>query len=177
MIVLMVLNDSGSYLIREIYENYKARLLVIARSYLGDRAEDAVHDAFVKLIEKYEGNFQELWEMPSSYFVAVVKNRSIDILRRERREIPIDDGTESLFTAEGPETAALQSDELERLTSLLKNLKPQYRQVLERKYIVDQTYDEIGADLSISAQGVYRLVKKAKDELKDLMEGVSPDDR
>lgn len=177
MIILMVLDYNGSNVVREIYERNKAKLLVTARSYLGDRAEDAVHDAFVKLIERYEGKLQELQGKDPSYFIAVVKNHSLDILKLERKELPVDeDDAGPIFTVESPEAEVELADELERMKFWLDRLKPQYRQALEYKYILGYSNAEIAEELSISPQTVYKRLDKAISGLKALMEGGLPVD-
>ena len=57
----------------------------------GPRAEDAVHDAFLKCIQHYD----ELRDRPESrvaaWLAVVVKNTALDMLRKDRRETPLED--------------------------------------------------------------------------------------
>jgi len=42
-----------------------------------ERGEDAVHDVFVKLIEKFENNPEDLRDKPGQYWVIMVRNHSL----------------------------------------------------------------------------------------------------
>ena len=51
-----------------------------------ERGEEAVHDVFVKIIEKYENNIGDLCDKPGRFFVIIVRNHSINVLKKERIE-------------------------------------------------------------------------------------------
>ena len=75
-----------------LYKQNRRQLHRLAAGLLGPgpRAEDAVHDGFVKLIQHYD----RLRDQPDSHLerwlLAVVRNRALDMLRKEARETELD---------------------------------------------------------------------------------------
>lgn len=50
-------------------------------------------------------------------------------------------------------------------------LRPKYRELLVLHYLEDMTAAELGQSLGLSASAVYRRLKKAKAQLRELLEG------
>ena len=81
----MLNKDPGRDRFVRLYTANHQQMLRLAVQILGPgpKAEDAVHDAFVKLIR----HFDQLWEKPedriSGWLAVVVKNSALDILRKE----------------------------------------------------------------------------------------------
>lgn len=172
MFIVLVLDENDNRIIQTIYIKNKKRLLNVAKSYLGHGAEDAVHDAFIKLIEKYDGKIEELCDKEDYFFVTIVKNHSIDIIRSEKHVELFDfEENESILIDEnGPEQIVESSDEERRILGLVDRLKPDYRQVLEYKYILEYTNTEIAQELSLSLSVISTRINRARNELKLLME-------
>lgn len=53
----------------------------------------------------------------------------------------------------------------------IAQLKPRYRELLVLHYLEDMSAEELGQSLGLSASAVYRRLKKAKAQLKELLEG------
>lgn len=53
----------------------------------------------------------------------------------------------------------------------LGRLKPKYREVLTLHYLENMNAEEIGQAIGISPSAIYRRLKKAKDQMKQLLEG------
>ena len=87
LVFISVLDSDGERaFIEALYNSLDKRLLYVASSYLGkEKGEEAVQDVFVKLIEKFQKNIYELGDKQAYYFVTIVKNHCIDILRKEGR--------------------------------------------------------------------------------------------
>ena len=79
--------------LRMVYERYYRRMLGQARRYLAaeERAEDAVHNAFLHLI----GHLERLRDLPEErlggYLSVAVRNECLTLLRRERPTVPLED--------------------------------------------------------------------------------------
>jgi len=173
MFLVLVLSEKDNSIIQVLYAKNKARLLNVAKSYLGSRGEDAVHDAFIKLIEKYDGRIHELCDKEDYFFVTIVKNHSIDIIRKENNIQAFNFAeTESvLIASEGnPEVAFNNSEAFERMLELVERLKPDYREVLECKLLLELTNAEIAEKLGVSRSVISTRINRARNELKILME-------
>lgn len=113
----------------------------------GPRAEDAVHDAFVKLIRHFNRLSGTPEERLSSWLAVVVKNAALDILRREQRETELDAGDWE---------PAIPADEggFHALVALIRGLPEDYRRVLELRFVAEWSLAEIAQELDLTEGAV-----------------------
>jgi RNA polymerase sigma-70 factor (ECF subfamily) len=153
-----------------LYNKHHAAMLYTARQILGkERAEEAVHDVFVHLLEKFEKNFSELCDKPALFFVVSVRNHSINLLRKERLDMT------SLETYDYvPDTRAdvafAEAEDAGGLVALIRALPPTSREILEYRYIMEYTNEEIAEILGISESAVSSRLSRAKAQLKAKLE-------
>ena len=162
-----------------LYEKYRYLMLKVAHDVLGDHylAEDAVHEAFIKVALNMgkvgDVNTQET----KRYLITITKNATIDIYRkrsiRMRREIFVDEVGEN----EVPLTY-VETDVDNRVLDILKNLPVKYRDVFLLKYSSKMDNDEI-ADLLKISEGTLRqrlargkeMIQEAVNNLEDRIDG------
>lgn len=163
--LLMIIIDDEKNVIAAVYQkNYKKMIYVASRILGENRGEEAVHDAFLTIIEKNLKNISELRDKPALYFVIVVRNHAINQAKRERDELELDE--EQVFSHElGPEELLVAKDSEEALVKLIRALKPSAREVLEYKYILGYSNYEIAQLMSKSQTAVSSQIDRAKKEL------------
>jgi len=173
MFLIFVLSEDETEILAKLYTNSFQRLLWVAQKYLGaDRAQDAVHDVFLKLTKNENGNFSKIRDKEEVYFVTIVKHHCIDIIRKESRT-PIDymdDDFIFIDTVSNPERLVEEQSQLDGLTTLIEHLIPNYRQILEYKYIIGYTNAEISKELGISISVVTTRLNRAKNKLKSIID-------
>jgi len=172
----MILSDDGQTIIANIYAKYYKRMVYVASQIVGeDLAEDAAHDALIKLMKRYDKNIELLADKPCQFFVIVVRNYSIDMLKKEHMKIvPFEDeflyGEHSLSSVGNPEDAVLNSESAERLADLIEKLTPATKKVLEYRFIEGYSNKEIAKMLEISQSVVSTRIEDSKKRLKALLE-------
>ena len=102
----------------------------------GPRAEDAVHDAFLKCIQHYD----ELRDRPESrvaaWLAVVVKNTALDMLRKDRRETPLEYlGWEA--------SAPADQGDFQALVAIIREMPEDYRRILELRFVAEWSLAEI----------------------------------
>lgn len=129
-----------------------------------------MQDAFLKLLEKYENNFEELCDKPGTFFVLVVRNHSIDSLKKAKvDEVYLDES--AVFETTGDlETNILREETKQQLVELVRTLKPEIRRVLEYRYALDYTNKEIAEELGISQSLVSTRLERGRKMLKEKIE-------
>jgi len=151
-------------------------MLYTASQILGiDRGEEAVHDVFTKIIDKFNGNYQILGDKPGLYFVVMVRNHSLNIVKREKMEfLPLEDELlkEDIFDSidNNPEEMLLEGEAIDKLTSLIRQLTPTMRQILEYRYIEGYSNIEIAEMLGTTQSAVSTAIHKARKRLQELLE-------
>lgn len=158
-----------------LYENYRRLLMYVACGILKDQylAEDAVHDAFLKVSQ----NMDKIGETDAletkRYLITVVKNSALDIYRKRKRQMQREVLVDELGECDAV-LSYLETDVDNRVLDILKNLPVKYRDVFLLKYSSRLENKEIAAILRIT-EGTVRqriargkvLVEKALKELEE----------
>lgn len=172
MFIIFILSEDEAAVLETLYINSWHRLIHVAEKYLGQsNAEDAVHDVFEKLLKRVEGNIDEICDKEEIYFVIIVKNHCIDVIRKESKEPIYFMDEEDIFVDESsnPFEIIFKNNQLDALTKLIQQLKPAYREILEYRYILGYDNSEIASQLDISASLVATRLERARKKLKLLI--------
>jgi RNA polymerase sigma-70 factor (ECF subfamily) len=162
-----------------IYDRYSAQVFGVAMAVTGRRraAEEATQDAFLSLwrtADRYNTDRGTL----KTWLLAMVRNRSIDWLRREARHdrgLEIDDALLGrLEAAERTDEQVAAREESRHARQLLISLPTKQRQVIELAYFKGLTHTEIAAEVGIplgTVKGRQRLaLAKMHEKLTSLPE-------
>ena len=156
---------------------YSDELVRFAFGYVKSEAaaEDVVSDSFATLFMKAKSFSED--DQLRAFLYKIVRNRSVDYLRRHRRELPLDavEGALSVSDAEG---RLLEKERDEALHRCLAQLPTQYREVLELTWFEEFSNEQVASILGKSAKQVYNLRARAKETLKTLLEqeGITRED-
>lgn len=132
----------------------------LAIQILGNRAdaEDAVHDAIATVLGK-PGAFDARKGPLSAWFLRIVRNRSIDLLRG-RKPTESADAVRSPDT--GPEQAAEQAERDHILEQALGSLEPAQREIIVLRDYIDLGYAEIAEILEIAPGTVMSRLHRSR---------------
>ena len=125
-------------------------------------AEDAVHDAMATALGR-PGAYNARRGPLKPWFLRIVRNRCIDLLRRRR---PADSSVEELVdSAVGPEQAAELADRDRVLKLALNALPPEQREIIVLRDYLDLSYAQIADVLEIAAGTVMSRLHRARVSL------------
>lgn len=147
----------------DLYENLKDDVQRYARSIANHayEADDLVQDAFMKAIK--EPNLAALpLHKQKAWFFRVVKNRMIDISRREKRLVSWED---DLDIAELP----VSSRNIE-MTEWLARLPQSQSDIVFKRFWLGMSSQEIGEQLGMPAATVRYKLQTAIKKLRKLWE-------
>lgn len=138
----------------------------LALQMLGDTddATDAVQDAFVKVLKKpgaYDANTGPL----TPWFLRVVRNHCIDMIRRRRPEDA--NGPELKDPGPGPEGSLEGVQRNRLLRHALATLSVEQRQIIVLRDYMDLSYAEIADVLEIAGGTVMSRLHRARMALKE----------
>lgn len=157
---------------RRLYHTHHKRMMRMAlRFFPKDQkaAEDAVHESFLKIIENFSKISEISWEELGPYVVTIVKNVSLNMLKKQKRLVLTDDWA-AFEQAEEP------SDGFGRLVALIRAMPETYRAVLEMRFVLEMEYREIAKVLGISESAVANRVSRGRKLLMEKLkkEGYEP---
>ena len=158
-------SDEDRELFVFIYEHYRARMEQTAIRILGlqSDAEDALQNAFMQVIRHFEKVYLIPREELIFWLISIVKNESLMILRKRKKEIQFENWDSVTETAE-------DVTNYNELVDLFRNLPETYRSVLEMKILLGYTDREIAEHLNISETAVRTRASRGRELLRKIME-------
>ena len=148
-----------------LYREHRQGLFSLALTVTRDpeRAEDAVHEAFVRLVERGVPEGAD----PAAYAFGAVRNAAVDQLRRRRPSA----GPASLYAVEedGPDRGVIADEEDRRLAAAVEALPDEEREVVVL-YVhgslgFAQVAEVVGASLSTVHGRYRRALERLRREL------------
>ena len=156
----------------EIIRDYKDGLIFYLNSFVGNihTAEELAEDTFVLLgtkkpKDKGKSSFK-------TWLYTIGRNVAIDHLRKrvKAEELSIDDIAERISDEEGLEEAYIREERRIAVHRAMRDLKPEYRQVLWLIYFEDFSNKEAAAVMKKSVHNIETLVYRARKSLKSQLE-------
>lgn len=182
LIYLALINDEvDKTKFEQLYIEYRQTMFYVANSVLKDDhlAEDAVHRAFIKLIDHLEKINEIKCHKTKGFLVIIVKNISIDIYNKRKKENVVQVEEISNFSNKdlASEEKLLEDYEYSNLIKKILKLPPNYSNILMLKYAHGYSDDEIADILDISKVNIRKRAERARRVLmKHLVEGSEVDE-
>ncbi|MDX1499368.1 MAG: sigma-70 family RNA polymerase sigma factor [Woeseiaceae bacterium] len=134
-------------------------------------AADAVHDAFAVVLAK-PGAYDARKGPLRPWFLKVVRNRCLDMLRRRRATGP--DPDELAAGTASPEQAAGEAERSAAITLALGTLPAERREIVILRDYLDLSYAEIAEVLGVAPGTVMSRLHRARLALKEALKAYEP---
>ncbi len=149
--------------LERLYLRYRGMMFLAANKILNNEqdAEDAVHQAFVKIADNLERIADVDCPKTRGYIVTIVENQAIDMYRKKSRHamVPFDEECVKL---------PVEYDGDNGLAACMARLPVHYRQVLVLRYHHGYAVWEIAQMMEISPDYASKLIHRAKKRLEEL---------
>jgi RNA polymerase sigma factor (sigma-70 family) len=164
---------------RRLYEASSPRLYGLALRILRRRelAEEILQESFVS-IWHHAGDYQSGISAPMTWMTTIVRNKSFDLLRRQRAEIEIDgaDVDADLLAsvrdpAANPAEALELSSEAKALAGCMSALEEKHRQVLGMAFFHDLSHGEVAHKLALPLGTVKTWIRRSLARLQTCLAG------
>jgi RNA polymerase sigma-70 factor, ECF subfamily len=155
----------------EIYDRYSSLLFGLAMRVSGskERAEEVVQDVFMKLWRN-PGLFDPSRAALSTFLITLVRNASIDTLRRERFTSPLEDEEGEPLPIATNRPSPLEQAELAQtvvqVRAAMASLSEAHRQTVELAYFKGASREEIALEMDVPLGTVKSRLKYALDKLR-----------
>lgn len=166
LLLLAIENASQRGLLLEMYDMYWGALCRFAGSILRDSAaaEDVVQEVFLKLAARPELLRYDAPEQNKAYLMMMTRNRAYNALRQRDREYAepeitgaADGGIDELF---------FRLEPLAEVENIHPGLLEAEKELLLLRYVFNQTDEQIGEALGISAREVQRRASRLRQKIK-----------
>ena len=158
----------------ELYETYEQKMFGIANAILHNdwQAEDAVHEAFVRMVPYLSRCKNVNDEKTKILIVRVIKSAAIDIYRKNKRENTYildseEDWIEDKHNPVEVYLATLSAGEM--LKKIIGQLSSDDRKIIEMRCYDGMPVSDIGEILGISTDNVYKRLSRARKRVKEII--------
>ncbi len=158
----------------KIYEENYLIMYHIALGILKNQAdaENVVHEAFLKLAEKFEKYSALSCSEMKGLCVTIVKNKAFDMIRRVKRLS--DDEVENLIlydenVEKSPEKMLERAELEECVKKLLEQLPEILKETLVLKYFYEYSNHEIAHVMDVSTKTVEMRLYRGKQKLREII--------
>jgi RNA polymerase sigma-70 factor (ECF subfamily) len=144
-----------------------------------DDADDLTIEAFGKAfsrLDQYSPNFAF-----STWLFKIASNNCIDFIRKKRIKVTSmetgytnDDGEILFIEAKNqtmdPEETIIHGQKVQHMRMLVSKLKPRYRELVEKRYFEELSYEEIAEELNLPIGTVKAQLFRARDFLANMID-------
>lgn len=163
--------ESRTELVQRALRDYEGALVGYACSILGDpdRARDVVQDTFIRLWDQEPARISENLK---PWLYTVCRNRALDVLRRHRRVVELDELTleRQEETSPNPAEKLATREAVGEILRFVDRLPANQREVIRLKFQADLSYKEIAELTGLSVTNVGFLLHTALKRLRTLLE-------
>lgn len=144
-----------------------------------DDADDLTIEAFGKAfsrLDQYSPSFAF-----STWLFKIASNNCIDFIRKKRIKLTSMDsgytnedgeaiGIDARSETRDPEENIIHNQKVKHMRQLVSKLKPRYRELIEKRYFEELSYEEIADELNLPLGTVKAQLFRARDFLAQMME-------
>lgn len=165
-----------------LLDRYERPLIRYASSLVGDldSARDVVQEAFIKVAQgemsgtdgqgrNGSASANASTSHVEAWLFTVVRNRSLDHLRKHRRIIPMTLPDDRPCTAPGPSATLEQRETADSIFEMLDALSPNQREVIRLKFQNDLSYREIADVTKLTVTNIGFLIHTGLKKLRTLL--------
>lgn len=162
----LIENEEDKSKFERLYNQYRKLMKYTAIEMLHDEflAEDAVHEAFIKLTRYISGVDENDSHKTTAFIVIIVKSVCSDMLRKDSKNKAI--SLENVDYIGSVKDDSYKNLEVEDIYSVIASLPDTYREIIELKVYHDLSDKAIADVLNISNSAVRKRLQRAREILK-----------
>lgn len=159
---------------RDLYESCKSKLFAVSLRIVRERhlAEEVLQDSFVN-IWNHAASYATQKSAPMTWMTAIVRNRSLDLVRRPKVEVADEDGLHTLSLEDagpGPDQALASRRDESRLARCLGTLDAEQRQSIALAFHHGLTHSEVALHLKRPLGTVKTHIRRGLIKLKGCLD-------
>lgn len=167
-------DDNDRAFMEHLYYKYQRLMYSVIQRYTKDSwdIEDIFQSTLPNLIDKLALLKTLSNTKRTNYIISTCKNTAINYLekKRNRNEFSFEDiPTQSIFTEDSYQLSINDSDDVIAFRRAWSKLDDRRQYLLEARYILNKSFDEIALDLNIKPNSVRVAMSRARETAKQLI--------
>lgn len=161
-------NESDRDFLEKLYEKYEQQMYNIALCILHNSAdaEDAVHEAFIRIIDNFNMIREKDGHVLGTYFVIIVRNIATDILRKKQNHTTVEiEEVYDLSDEYDVEEEFLCKCSVEAITDAVRELSGTNYDIMYLHLFKQYTPREIAALLGMTPNTVSARIHRSKKKI------------
>lgn len=162
--------ETSSELVERAISEFESPLIGYAKTIVHDldRARDIVQDTFIRLYQQDAGKVSEGLK---SWLFTVCRNRALDVLRKEKRMVPVEDVVMDTHESgiESPATITADHERAEQVKAYIARLPENQANVIILKFEKGYSYQEISEQTGLSTGNIGFLIHTGMKRLRELL--------
>lgn len=162
--LLLIEDEEDKRKFERIYISYKQTMFYAAKRILKNEytAEDAVHQAFLRIINHLEKINENDCHKTRAFLVVITEHIAIDIYRKQKRENTLSFDELEIYIADD----SLPEHEVpDEISSVIEKLPVNYSTILRLKFAQGYNNSEIAQILDIKEDNVRQRISRARKKL------------
>ena len=168
------LGDRAAF--EQIYQATRAKLFAVSLRIVRERflAEEVLQDSFVS-IWNHAADYARAKSAPTTWMTAIVRNRSLDVVRRTREEPDVDDTLTAALVDDGasPEREAAARADAHSIRDCLDELEPEQRQSIALAFFHGLSHSELAQHIGRPLGTVKTHIRRGLMRLRDCLARVA----
>ena len=156
----------------DLYAATRSKLFAVSLRIVRERplAEEVLQDSFVN-IWNHAADYAQAKSAPSTWMTAIVRNRSLDVLRRPRDEADVDEILTRQLMDEGPspEQEAVTRAEAHSLRECLQELDAEQRQSIALAFYHGLSHSELAEHIHRPLGTVKTHIRRGLARLRECL--------
>lgn len=162
--------ETSAELVERAISEFESPLIGYAKTIVHDldRARDVVQDTFIRLYQQDAGKVSDGLK---SWLFTVCRNRALDVLRKEKRMVPMEDEVLEARDSgvESPATITADHERVELVKSYIARLPENQATAILLKFEKGYSYQEISDETGLSTGNVGFLIHTGMKRLRAML--------
>lgn len=174
MIIMAIEDDSDRSFMANLYIDYQRLMYKVITSYTTNPwdADDIFQSTLPKLIDKLAALRKMPKDKLSNYIFSTCKNTAINYLRKKGNlnEFSFENLSSTIPADNDPRLFSEEDGEdVEALHRAWKRLDARSQYLLEARYILNKSFEEIAADINIQTDSARAAISRARKKARKLI--------
>lgn len=161
----LIVQETEKIKFEQLYLKYRGLMHHVAKKILYDEylAEDAVHEAFIRVAKNINKISEISCPQTKNYLVIIVRNISLDMIKKGENEMTINqDAWNNYESCENIEEKILEKLEVEKIIIQINNLPATYKDALYMNVVDNMSIKEIAQLLGKKEETIKKQIQRAK---------------
>lgn len=160
-------NPEDESAFEDVYHTHLPILTRIGQRYFTEKS--FIEDALQMTWESIARSFSKIMSLPrhetTPYLVTMMKNKCKDVLRNEKKYTELFPDEDAILDDNVESTVQIQQ-EYQKIVTLIREMPDTYREVMERRLVLDESNKEIARSMNISEALVAQRFLRGREMLK-----------